>query len=476
MRVIIVWFKNDLRLADNPALHAALQSADRIVPVFVLDDHVPDIEKPGGASRWWLHHSLSALATSLYERGAELVLRRGEASRIIPALAMETGASAVHTARAHEPAMRAADSQVAAALQANKIKFHRHLSAALFAPERITTKTGGVYGVYTPFSRACFEVGVSEDELPAPAEIPGVRSLARDELSSWALLPSQPDWARAFPASWQPGEAGAHQKLASFLKTAVGAYGDARNLPGRQGTSRLSPHLHFGEISPRSIWNRATRAQGQGVQTYLKELLWREFSMYLLWHHPNLANTPMRAEFASFPWADDPASLRAWQRGQTGIPIVDAGMRELWQTGWMHNRVRMIAASFLVKHLLVPWQAGEAWFWDTLVDADQAANAASWQWVAGCGADAAPYFRIFNPVLQGLKFDSDGAYVRRYIPEIAALPDQYIHAPWDAPESVLTSARVKLGLTYPKPIITLTQGRERALTAYRRISKSGQDD
>ncbi|MDE8348050.1 MAG: deoxyribodipyrimidine photo-lyase [Acidocella sp.] len=476
MNVNIVWFKNDLRLADNPALHAALQSAERILPVFVLDDHMPAIETPGGASRWWLHHSLSALAADLRVIGAELVLRRGEASHIIPALALETGASAVHTARAHEPAMRAVDKQVATALQVHKIEFHRHLSAALFAPERITTKTGGVYGVYTPFSRACFDAGVSEDELPVPTNIPGVRNIASDDLSSWALLPTQPDWAQAFPASWQPGEAGAHQKLAAFLQTAVGPYADARNLPGQPGTSRLSPHLHFGEISPRTVWNRAVHAKGQGVQTYLKELLWREFSMYLLWHHPNLASVPIRSEFANFPWADDRAGLRAWQRGQTGIPIVDAGMRELWQTGWMHNRVRMIVASFLVKHLLIPWQVGEAWFWDTLVDADLAANAASWQWVAGCGADAAPYFRIFNPVLQGQKFDADGTYVRRYIPELAALPNQYIHAPWDAPEIILTSARVTLGRTYPKPLITLTQGRERALAAYRQISKSGQHD
>ncbi len=476
MSTTLVWFKNDLRLADNPALDAALSGASRILPVYVFDDDPSDPARLGGASRWWLHHSLTSLATSLAHRGATLILRKGDASRIIPALAAQIGATAVHAARAHEPSARAKDKAVADQLKAARIEFHRHLATGLFAPERIKTKTGGVYGVYTPFSRTCFEMGVAEDAMAAPDKIPAVTGVQSDTLSSWRLLPTKPNWAMDFETSWHPGEAGAHQQFALFLKNAVAGYTDARNIPSQTGTSRLSPHLHFGEISPRHVWNQAAKAKGAGVQTFLKELLWREFSMYLLWHHPNLASTPIRPEFANFPWAHNPAALRAWQCGQTGIPIVDAGMRELWQTGWMHNRVRMITASFLVKHLLIRWQDGEAWFWDTLVDADHAANAASWQWVAGCGADAAPYFRIFNPVLQGQKFDPVGAYVRRYVPELAALPDKFIHAPWDAPECVLTTARVTLGSTYPRPIITLSEGRDRALVAFKQISKSGQND
>jgi deoxyribodipyrimidine photo-lyase len=475
MTVALLWFRNDLRLNDNPALHAALASADEILSVFVLDDDAAGDAKMGGASRWWLHHSLTSLAASLAERGTKLILRRGDGRKIIPELAAEIGASSVHAARAYEPAMRAVDRDVYETLKANGIAFHRHLSTMLFPPEQIKTKTGGVYGVYTPFSRACFEAGVSEEFFNTPAKIPGIAGVTSDKLADWGLLPTKPDWAGGLKAAWEPGEEGAEKLLSGFLKGPVAQYEEARNLPGVNGTSRLSPHVHFGEISPRSVFHRAAKAKGKGVQTFLKELIWREFAIYLLWHHPDLATKPIRADFAKFPWVEDEAGLKAWQRGQTGVPIVDAGMRELWQTGWMHNRVRMITASFLVKHLLISWQQGEAWFWDTLAEADLAANAASWQWVAGCGADAAPYFRIFNPVLQGQKFDADGAYIRRYVPEIAGLPDKYIHNPWDAPESVLTSARVTLGKTYPHPIIGLSQGRERALAAFKQISGSKND-
>ncbi|HQU05168.1 MAG TPA: deoxyribodipyrimidine photo-lyase, partial [Acidocella sp.] len=454
---------------------AALATADKILPVYVLDDEAAGAAKMGGASRWWLHHSLASLGKDLAQLGAPLVLRKGDARAIIPALARQIGADFVHVARAYEPHMRAMDKDIAAALTAAGIEYKRHLSTTLFAPERIKNKTGGVYGVYTPFSRACFEAGVAEHILPVPRMIAGVAGIAGDALAAWKLLPTKPNWAGGLDAAWQPGEAGAAALLARFLQNAVHGYDDERNVPAKPGTSRLSPHLHFGEISPRDVWLQAAKFEGKGSEHYLKELLWREFSIYLLWHHPDLPSQPIRPEFTRFPWADNQAALAAWQRGQTGVPIVDAGMRELWQTGWMHNRVRMITASFLVKHLLIPWQAGEAWFWDTLVDADLAANAASWQWVAGCGADAAPYFRIFNPVLQGLKFDADGAYVRRYVPEIANLPAKYIHAPWDAPESELTKARIALGKTYPRPIIALSEGRERALAAYKQISGSNKN-
>jgi deoxyribodipyrimidine photo-lyase len=466
----LVWFRNDLRLTDNQALNAAISTGRPIVPVYVLDDIAPDKWRMGGASRWWLHHSLTRLGADLADRGAPLILRRGEAAKIIPELAAEIGATEIHAARSFEPAMRETDKAVDGACKTSGIAFHRHLSMQLFAPERIKTKTGGDYGVYTPFSKACFEAGVPEEYFPAPKTLTGAKNIASEKLAGWELLPTKPDWAGGLRKTWEPGEAGAAKLLEAFLKDAIQHYDEARNLPGAPGTSRLSPHVHFGEISPRHVFQRAQAAgTGKGVTTFLKELIWREFAIYLLWHHPQLPDAPLRAEFKNFPWSQSKKNLTAWQRGRTGYPIVDAGMRELWQTGWMHNRVRMITASFLVKHLLIPWQAGEAWFWDCLAEADLAANAASWQWVAGCGADAAPYFRVFNPVLQGKKFDPEGAYVRKYVPELAGLPDEDIHAPWDAPEIVLTNARVKLGDTYPYPIVDLMEGRDRALAAYKQL-------
>ncbi|MDE8344788.1 MAG: deoxyribodipyrimidine photo-lyase [Acidocella sp.] len=464
----LVWLRDDLRLADNPALYAAVQTAlaqgGKILAVYILDENL------GNAARWWLHHSLSRLADDLAARRGALVLKRGDPAVIIPALAHAAGAGAVHAARSFTPGLRAADRAVDAALKPLNIAFHRHLSVSLFAPERIVTKAGGPYGVYTPFSKACFEAGVSTEHLPAPEHIPGLTGMTGEALDDWHLLPTNPDWAGGLRASWTPGEAGAEAALARFLAGPVQDYDEARNLPGKPGTSRLSPHVRFGEISPRAVFQRASACgQSKGVQVFLKELLWREFSINLLWQHPDLRRVPIRPEFNKFPWAEAPDALRAWQRGQTGVPIVDAGMRELWRTGWMHNRVRMICASFLVKHLLIPWQAGEAWFWDTLCEADEAANAASWQWVAGCGADAAPYFRIFNPVLQGQKFDGDGTYVREFVPEIAKLPDKYLHCPWEADEKILTNAGVRLGRTYPHPIIPLSEGRNNALKAYERM-------
>jgi deoxyribodipyrimidine photo-lyase len=464
--VSLVWFRNDLRLADNPALCAAVAGAKALLPVFILDEGI------GGASRWWLHHSLTALAADLAALGAKLVLRRGDPVEVIPALAAEVGATSVHAARSYEPAMRDADKAVDATLKAAGIAFHRHLSTTLFAPEAIKTQSGGLYGVYTPFSRACFAAGVPDNILAVPERVSGVDGVASDELADWRLLPTKPDWAGGFRETWTPGEAGAKQRLKTFLAGPVHKYEEARNFPGVAGTSMLSPHVHFGEISPRTVWHAAAkRGDGKGVHTFLKELLWREFSISLLWQHRDMATQPIRKEFAKFPWAEDEKALRAWQRGQTGIPIVDAGMRELWQTGWMHNRVRMITASFLIKHLLIPWQVGEAWFWDCLAEADLAANAASWQWVAGCGADAAPYFRIFNPVLQGKKFDPDGAYVRKFVPELAKLPASDIHAPWEARPDILTSARVVLGETYPHPLVSLAEGRDRALAAYEKVKQ-----
>lgn len=458
----LVWFRNDLRLADHPALHAAAAAGD-VILLYILD------ERAGGASRWWLHHSLTALAADIAARGGQLVLRRGDAVEIIAGLVKAHKVSAVHVARAYEPAWRAADRKLDAALKALDCGLHRHLVTSLFHPERITTKAGGMYGVYTPFSKACQEAGVPEALLPAPSALQGPK-IESEDLADWGLLPTRPDWAGGLRAEWTPGEAGAKARLEAFLAGPVRDYATARDIPGRHGTSKLSPHAHFGEISPRYVWHQARAAgAGKGVETFLKELLWREFSINLLWQHPDLRREPIRKEFKDFPWEANRDRLTAWQTGQTGIPIIDAGMRELWITGWMHNRVRMICASYLVKHLLIPWQAGEAWFWDTLCEADEAANGASWQWVAGCGADAAPYFRVFNPVLQGQKFDGDGAYVRRFVPELRKLPDKFIHAPWEAPSEILAACGVRLGGNYPQPLVKPAEGRDKALAAYARL-------
>lgn len=456
----LLWFRQDLRLADNPALAAI--GARPVLPVYVLDDEAAGAWSHGGAQRWWLHHSLASLDADLRKLGAGLHIARGPASRIIPELAEAAGATEIHAGRLYEPWARQRDAAIAEALTAAGRKLTLHRSSLLHEPHHIRTGAGKPYSVYTPFSRAIFALGEPPPPLPAPTRLDGIAhpGLALDALK---LLPKR-DWADEFPQAWQPGEAGAAQRIAQFAN--IRRYDATRNLPGIAGTSGLSPHLRFGEISPRQVWHAARAAGVAGDATFLKEILWREFSYHLLWHRPEMPEAPLQDSFTRFPWQPDARYLRAWQRGMTGYPIVDAGMRQLWRLGWMHNRVRMIAASFLVKHLLQPWQDGEAWFWDTLLDGDLASNAASWQWVAGSGADAAPYFRIFAPVLQGEKFDADGAYVRRWVPELARLPDKFLHKPWEAPEPVLNAAGIRLGTHYPRPIIAHAEGRARALAAY----------
>ncbi|MBN8889120.1 MAG: deoxyribodipyrimidine photo-lyase [Rhodospirillales bacterium] len=460
---VILWLRRELRLADNPALAAAVASGHPVLPVFVLDETAPAAWAPGGASRWWLHHSLAAPGAELAARGAPLLLRRGRYDQVIPALAAEVGAAAVHAGLPTEPWARAALRRVHAALGG---RLRTHLTTLAFAPTEIRTQAGTPYGVYSPFARACLARvaetgGLPAPPLAAPARLEAAPSPPGDRLADWGLLPARPDWAGGLRAAWMPGEAGAAARLERFRHAGLAQYAARRDLPGVAGTSMLSPHLAWGEVSVSQVWHATA-----GGAKFIGELLWREFAAHLLWHHPALPEAPLREAFAAMPWRDDAADLRAWQRGRTGIPIVDAGMRQLWRTGWMHNRVRMIAASFLVKHLMLPWQHGEAWFWDTLADADLAQNSASWQWVAGSGADAAPYFRIFNPVLQGRKFDPDGAYVRAWVPELARLPDRWLHAPWDAPEDVLAQAGVLLGRDYPRPLVDLAAGRQRALDAF----------
>jgi len=464
---VILWFRADLRIGDHAALLAAVATGAPVLPLFILDDADAGTWALGSAAKWWLHGSLVSLAAALEERGATLVLRRGPAIDVLAALIHETGATAIHGGRRHEPWARRIETQVAAALPDTPIHWHR--TATLFDLETIRTKTGGIYGIYTPFANTCRALGQSHEPEPPPDRIEGFTATS-DCLEDWGLLPTRPDWAAGFRDTWRVGEGHAHERLRAFLAKSVHGYDTGRNLPGQPGTSMVSAHLHWGELSPRQVWHTATQAAeetGRGIEVFLSEILWREFSAYLLWHNPHMPEQPLRPAFAKLAIRQDPAELRAWQRGHTGVPIVDAGMRQLWHIGWMHNRVRMIAASFLVKQLLLPWQAGEAWFWDKLVDADLASNAAGWQWIAGCGIDSQPFFRVFNPVSQGEKFDTDGAYVRRWVPEVAKLPDKYLHAPWTAPALVLAAAGLRLGKTYPQPIVELPFARQRALDVYR---------
>ncbi|HBK09202.1 MAG TPA: deoxyribodipyrimidine photolyase [Acetobacteraceae bacterium] len=464
---VILWFRNDLRLTDHAALLAATETGQPVLPVFILDDTSPGRWAMGGAARWWLHHSLAALQAALADRGCTLILRRGDSATVLAELVRSTRATDIFTGGSADPWARRLDQTVAEATDA---RFHRMRTRTLFHPDSIRTKTGGSYSVYTPFANACLALGGPKPPSPAPMEIRAADVAATERLDDWGLLPGKPDWAGGLRDTWTPGEAGAMERADAFLTHGLTGYAAGRDQPAGDGTSMLSPHLRFGEISAAQLWHLAhQRPNGKGREIFIRELLWREFCAHLLWHNPGLPEAPLKPEFAKMPWRDDKPALTAWQRGQTGVPIVDAGMRQLWRTGWMHNRVRMIVASFLIKHLMIPWQDGEAWFWDTLVDADLASNAGNWQWVAGCGADAAPYFRIFNPVLQGGKFDADGDYVRHFVPELAKLDAKYIHAPWVAPAHALTSAGVSLGKTYPHPIVDLAQGRARALEAYAKI-------
>lgn len=468
------WFRDDLRLADNPALTAAVAGGPTLC-LYVLDEG--GARRPlGGASLWWLSKSLEALEAALAAAGGRLVVMRGDPAKIIPRLVEQCSIDIVTWNRRYDGEAVALDRRLKADLSAAGTKVESFNAALLNEPWQVTTKTGDPMKVFTPYWRAARQRGEPEAPLPPPKRIKtmklpaGIESLSIADL---ALEPTKPDWAGGLRETWSPGEATAGECLGDFLSGALDGYGEQRDRPDREGTSRLSPYLRFGEIGPRQIWHAARTAVESGeaagsaadAEKFLSEIGWREFSYHLLFHNPDLAAENYDKRFDAFLWRKDAAALKAWQRGLTGYPIVDAGMRQLWTTGWMHNRVRMITASFLIKHLLVDWRQGEKWFWDTLVDADPANNPASWQWVAGSGADASPYYRIFNPVTQGLKFDPKGVYVRRWVPEIAELDDAVIHEPWKAEAATLRDAGIELGKTYPRPIVELDFGRKRALQA-----------
>jgi deoxyribodipyrimidine photo-lyase len=472
---VLLWFRQDLRLQDNPALQAALAAGAPIVPVFIFDDEGEGRRPIGGASRWWLHHSLASLDKALRALGSRLILRRGRATLLLRELLAETGAGSVFWNQCYEPIIIQRDGAIRKELNAAGVAVRDFNSALLFEPHTIANKQGRPFQVFTPFWRHCLGQAVPKPvKLRAQRLLSPTRWPATLALGDLALLPAV-RWDAGFRAVWQPGEDAARERLRKFLVKSLGSYAWQRNLPDTDGTSMLSPWLHFGEIGPRQIWaavaarsrNSGVFPASQGEQAFLSELGWREFAHHLLYHFPHTPEKPMRQHFQMFPWADDPEGLmlRAWQQGRTGYPLVDAGMRQLWKTGWMHNRVRMVAASFLVKHLRLPWTLGATWFWDTLVDADLANNTLGWQWTAGCGADATPYFRIFAPVLQGQKFDAAGKYVRRWVPELAALPAKYIHCPWMAPSPVLVAAGVGLGENYPAPMVEHRAARNEALAA-----------
>ncbi len=471
MTTTLLWFRQDLRLFDNPALlWAAARGA--ILPVYILD--TTDPWAPGAASRWWLHHALTALQAALAQHGLPLVLRRGDPRQLILQLAADAKADAICWNRCYEPHAIARDTALKARLKDSGLTVATHNAALLFEPWEIKSQTGTPYKVFTPYYKACLAQNKAQPVGGAPDKLTAAPALPSEALADWHFLPNQPDWAAGF--GWDATPGGAERLLQNFLQEPLPNYKTARDRPDCAGTSRLSPYLHWGQIGPRQIWHVIQTAMQEarpgvinGGEAYLRELIWREFCTHLLYHQPAMPEAPLQDSFKRFPWRTDAAGLRAWQNGETGYPIVDAGMRQLWQTGWMHNRVRMIVASFLIKDLLLPWQAGESWFWDTLVDADLANNAAGWQWVAGCGADAAPYYRVFNPLLQSQKFDPDGNYIRRYVPELAELPTAHIHAPETAPPEVLRAAGVQLGSHYPRPILDHKAAKARALAALETI-------
>lgn len=457
-RSIIVWFRQDLRLSDNPALYEAAQQPDKkIIPLYILDDENAGAWKMGGASRVWLHHSLTALNESL---NGKLIIKKGDAKKVLSDLIKNENIDAVYWNRCYEPWRIKRDEDIKQNLGVECKSFNGSL---LWEPWKIKNQQGGPYKVFTPFYRkGCLNAPAPREPISKPNQLNLQESVLSDGIDSLELLPKI-NWHQNMTSHWTIGEKGAQGKLGAFLAHGLNDYKEGRNFPAKNNVSQLSPYLHFGEISPHQVWYAADiQGKEQRLEKDLghfhSELGWREFSNSLLYHFPNLPTEPFQEKFADFPWTEDDASLEKWRKGETGYPIVDAAMRELWETGYMHNRCRMVVGSFLVKNMLLHWHEGEKWFWDTLIDADLANNSASWQWIAGCGADAAPYFRIFNPVLQSKRFDPDGDYIRKWVPELKDVPDKHIHEPWEHD--------IK---GYPKPILDHGESRDRALAAYEKI-------
>ena len=473
----IHWFRQDLRLSDNPALDSAAQY-ETLIPIYILDEVNSGEFKMGAASKWWLHQSLTKLNESL---DGKLLVYQGNPHEILNKLIEEQEVSYVTWNRCYEPWRVDRDKEIKRNFEDKNVDVESFSASLLWEPWTISKDDGTPYRVFTPFyKKGC----LNSEEPRLPAGKVDLSNLYSEDLSSGSitdlnLLPTI-KWYKSFEEEWNPGEIGAEQNLNSFLDSGLLNYKEGRNFPSQEFVSRLSPHLHFGEISPNEVWYRAKTKEGiSGIEKSLahfhSELGWREFSYYLLYHFPDLPNKNFQEKFDIFPWQENEEFLALWQKGNTGYPIVDAGMRELWQTGYMHNRLRMIVGSFLVKNLLIDWRFGERWFWDCLVDADLASNSASWQWVAGSGADAAPYFRIFNPITQGLKFDPEGEYTKKYVPELRDLPNKYLFSPWEAPENILADAGIELGKNYPKPMVDLKLSRETALEAFATTKKENNE-
>ncbi|MCP0914689.1 MULTISPECIES: cryptochrome/photolyase family protein [Legionella] len=470
MMTALFWFRQDLRCDDNAALAAACNRHNLLIPLYIDSDNPQRL--CGAAQKWWLHHSLLALNNYLCTQNTRLCLKQGNPLDVLMQLIKQHQVTHIYWNECIEPELRKEEQQIKSILQQNGIQIETYPPNLFFTPAKIHTQQQTIFKRFTPFWRYCLQ----HLAPPPPAVIkkwPACPAFSSEQLDDWHLLPAKPDWASNFKDYWQPGEQGAQEKLQQFIEDELAAYDKNRDLPARQATSRLSPHLHFGEISPWRIWQELEKIKfdsaysHSAIEKFLAELGWREFSYYTLYHYPALPHSNIQKTFDEFKWKTNKVYLQAWHKGQTGFPIVDAGMRELWQTGYMHNRVRMITASFLTKNLLIDWRTGAAWFEDTLLDADLAANSFNWQWVAGSGMDAAPYFRIFNPVLQGEKFDSSGEYVKKWVPELTSLPVKWLHKPWQ----MHAQPGFILGKNYPFPIIDLTQTRIRALAAYRELKK-----
>ncbi len=467
----IVWFRQDLRLCDNSAFAAACRQHDFVIPVYILDEITIPL---GGAQRWWLHHSLASLDNGLKKIGLNLCLRKGPPLEMLEQLVRDNRIDAIYWTRCYEPAVIERDTLIKNSFQACGVSVVSANGSLLHEPWEIVNTTGQFFKVFTPYWRACLKrMGITREQVISRS--PKSLDVNSESLDSWKLLPTQPNWAEPFGQYWQPGEVGAGIKLVDFIDFNLKGYSSTRDVPARNTTSKLSPHLHFGEISPWQIWRAIESVKLdkncdlKSIERFLTEIGWREFSYHLLYHVPTLANRNFKSNFDTFPWQNDAIFLKRWQEGKTGYPIVDAGMRELWHTGYMHNRVRMIVASFLTKDLLIDWRLGASWFLETLVDADLASNSASWQWVAGCGADAAPYFRIFNPVLQGEKFDPDGDYIKQWVPELKSVDVRWIHKPWMARQDQLGLC---VGKDYPEPIIDHLDARKTALLHYKLLEKT----